>query len=130
MTTRDINKELVVVQSVAPAAALTATTTGAGVDLVGFRSAMAVVSAGVATDGTFVPTLEESDDNVTFTTVAAADLSGAFAAITAAADELVQRVGYLGEKRYIRVLLTETVASAGAFITASIIKGDPLTKPQ
>lgn len=130
MTVRDLNKEVSVVTSVAPAAALTATTTGASADLAGYRSAMAIIVAGVATDGTIVPSLEESDDNSSWSAVAAGDLSGTFASVTAAADETVQEVGYLGTKRYIRVLLTETVASAGQFITALIVRGDPLTKPQ
>lgn len=130
MTVRDINKETVVVSSIGPVAALTATTTGASVDLAGFRSASVVLHVGVATDGTFVPTLEESDDNSSFTEVAAANLSGSFASITASTDELVQEVGYLGSKRYIRVVLTETVASAGALISALVIKGNPITKPQ
>jgi hypothetical protein len=130
MTARDLNNQIAVVSSVAPAAALTATTTGAAVDLAGFRSAAVVVHAGVATDGTFTPHVEESDESGSgFTAVAAAHLSGSFAAITAAADELVQEVGYLGTKRYIRVVLTETVASAGAFITAVVVKGNPLTSP-
>lgn len=127
---RDLNKAISVVSSVAPAAALTATTTGSAVDLAGYRSAAVVVHAGVATDGTFVPTVEESDASGSgFTTVAAADLSGSFADIVAAADENVQEVGYLGSKRYIRVVLTESVASAGAFITAVVVRGKPRTAP-
>jgi hypothetical protein len=128
---RDLNKEISVVSSVAPAAALTATTTGAAVDLAGYRSAAVVVHAGVATDGTFVPTVEESDASGSgFTTVAAADLSGSFADIVAAADENVQEVGYLGSKRYIRVVLTESVAAtSGAFITATVVRGNPRTAP-
>lgn len=129
MTTRDINKELACASTIAPAAALTATTTGTGVDLAGYRSAAAVIHIGVVTDGTFVPTLEESDDNSSYSTVAAGDLSGSFASITSAADETVQEVGYLGSKRYLRVVLTETVASTGALVSALIVRGDPLTKP-
>lgn len=130
MTLRDLDRQIAVVNSVAPQAALTATTTGTGVDLAGFRSAAVVVHAGVATDGTFTPTVEESDViGSGYTTVAAADLSGSFAAITSATDDNVQEVGYLGSKRFIRVVLTETVASTGAFITAVVVKGDPITRP-
>lgn len=127
---RDLNRQIAVVNSIAPAAALTATTTGTGVDLAGFRSAAAVVHAGVATDGTFTPTVEESDLlGSGYTTVAAAELDGTFTPITSAADDNVQEVGYLGTKRFIRVVLTETVASAGAFITAVVVKGNPITSP-
>lgn len=130
MTVRDQNNETRVAQTVAPAAALTATTTGTAVDTIGFRSATAVIAAGVATDGTFVATLEESDvSNSGYTTVAAANLSGSFASVTSATDEVTQEVGYLGTKRYLRVVLTESVASAGAFIVAVIVLGKPITKP-
>lgn len=130
MTVRDQNNETRVVQTVAPAAALTATTTGTAVDTVGFRSATAVIAAGVATDGTFVATLEESDASGSgYTTVAAGDLSGSFASVTSATDEVTQEVGYLGTKRYLRVVLTETVSSTGASIVAVIVLGKPITKP-
>lgn len=128
---KDVDKEVSVASSVAPAAALVATTTGDAVDLLGFGAAVVVIHAGVATDGTFVPTLEESNASGSgFTTVAAGNLSGSFADITASADEVVQEVGYLGTKRYIRVVLTESVASAGAFITASVVRARARTLPQ
>lgn len=130
MPKRDLHNQLAVVNSIAPQAALTATTTGSAVDLAGFRSAAVIVHAGAATDGTFTPTVEESDQSGSgFTPVAAGDLSGSFAAITSATDDNVQEVSYLGTKRYIRVVLTETVASTGAFITALVVKGNPITTP-
>ncbi len=130
MSIRNLNREISVVNSIAPQAALTATTTGTGVDLAGYRSAAVVVHAGAVTDGTFTPTVEESDASGSgYTAVAAADLDGSFAAITSAADDNIQEVGYLGSKRYIRVVLTETVASTGAFITATVVRGTPATAP-
>lgn len=126
---RDLNKEISVVTTIEPAAAVTATTTGAGVDLAGYRSAAVVLHCGVHTDGTFTPTVEESDDNSSFSTVAAADLSGSFATVTSSTDQIIQEVGYLGSKRYIRLLMTETVASTGAFFSAVVVRGNPLTLP-
>jgi len=129
MTVRDINKEVSVVTTIAPAAAATATTTGTTVDLANYRAAMVVLHIGVVTDGTFVPTLEESDNDSDWSTVAAGNLSGSFASVTAAADETIQEVGYLGTKRYLRLVMTETVASAGALFSATVVRGRPLTKP-
>ena len=130
MTMRDINNAIKVVTTIEPAASITATTTGASVDTAGYRSACAVIHTGVHTDGTFTPTLEESDASGSgFTTVAAGDLSGTFTAITSSNDQSIQKVGYLGSKRYLRVVMTETVASAGAFFTASIVLGDPISAP-
>lgn len=127
---RDLNNDIKVVTTIEPAASITATTTGAAVDTAGYRSAVAVIHCGVHTDGTFTPTLEESDASGSgYTTVAAADLSGSFTAITSANDQSIQKVGYLGSKRYLRVVMTETVATTGAFFTASIVLGNPISAP-
>lgn len=128
---RDIDKQLKVVTTIEPAAAKTADVTGTAVDRVGFRSAMVVLHTGVFTDGTFTPTLEHSDSvDSGFEPVAASGLSGAFVAVTAANDQAIQEVGYLGSKRYLRLIMTETVASDGAFMSAVIVLGDPISLPQ
>lgn len=127
---RDISTQISTVSSIAPAAALTATTTGTGVDLAGYRGAAVLIVSGVATDGTFTPTLEESDASGSgYTAVAAADMVGSFATVTSATDETITEVSYIGSKRYIRVVLTETVASAGAFISALVVRGKPISAP-
>lgn len=130
MTVRDIDKAISVVTTIEPAASITATTTGAAVDTAGYRSACVVIHTGVHTDGTFTPTLEESDASGSgYTTVAAGDLTTAFTAVTSSNDQTIYKVGYLGSKRYLRLVMTETVASAGAFFTAVIVLGNPITKP-
>ena len=126
---RDLDKQISVVTTIAPAAAATATTTGTTVDLAGYRSAAVVLHTGVFTDGTFTPTVEESDNDSDWSTVDAADLSSAFEAVTSSNDATIYEVGYLGSKRYIRLLMTETVASAGAFFSATVVRGDPITAP-
>lgn len=123
MTTRDLNN-IESVSSIQPQV-LTADATGAGVDLRGFDSARVLVHAGTFTDGTITPSVEESDDNSTFTAVAADDLLGAFPAITTANDARTHEVRYRGNKRYIRVFADETVATAGAPLSASVIRGHP-----
>lgn len=126
---RDMQNEISAAVTIAPAANRTATTTGSAVDLAGFRSAVALVQFGTVTDGTWTATIEDSDDGSTgWTTVT--DLSGAFVARTSANDETVEEVAYLGTKRYIRVVVTETVASTtGALFNALVVRGAPITKP-
>lgn len=107
---RDLYNNLGIVQSIAPAVQ-TATATGTAVDLLGFNSAMVVISTGaIVASGNFTPKLQESDDNSTFTDVAAADLHGSFA--TALAASTAYKVGYRGFKRYIRPVLTLNSALA------------------
>ncbi len=91
---------------------------------------MALVQFGTVTDGTWTPKLEESDNNSSWNDVAAGDLSGSFTATTSANDETVQEVAYLGQKRYLRVSVIETVASTtGALFSALIVRGHPITEP-
>lgn len=85
--------------------------TGAGVDLAGYETALAIVNVGISGDtlsGSVYHTikLQESDDNVTFTDVAAADMEGTQSTVIddAAEDPAVVVFGYKGSKRYIRVL--------------------------
>lgn len=130
MGTRDLHSQISTATSVAPAGNRTATINGTGVDLAGYRSAAAVVTFATVTDGTWTPSLDESDNNSDWTAVAAADLSGSFTAVTSSNDESVQEVSYMGTKRYIRVTVTETVASTtGGIFSASIVRGDPIKSP-
>ena len=125
---RDINKQVAIASSFVPLLR-TATVTGTGVDLAGYRSAMVLVHVGTVTDGTHTLSLEESDDDSTYTDVAAGDMSGSFTA--AATATKVQEVGYLGTKRYIRVKSTVTGSPAtGGTYGATIIRGDALDLPQ
>lgn len=93
----------------------TADANGAGIDLAGFEGALVlgiVGAEGVTLSGTdkIELELEESDDDSTYTDVAAADMvggekasGGKFATFDANAEApAVQPVAYVGSKRYIR----------------------------
>lgn len=126
---RDLKNNVAEVQSLPPAAR-TADADGTAADLLGYGSAVAMVEYGAWTDGTHTPALEESIDNVTFTAVAAADLLGIFTACSGAGtDNAVQRVGYIGNSRYIRIALTVAGATTGALSSAVIVRGHPASAP-
>lgn len=129
MTVKDIKTSLDVIQSLTPAAR-TATATGTAADLQGYDSAMVLVSVGTCTDGTHTPSLEHSVDGVSYAAVTAGDLLGSFTAITSGAGAAsVQRVGYVGERRYLRVVMTVTGATTGAVYGADILRGSPHRRP-
>jgi carbon monoxide dehydrogenase subunit G len=111
--------------SLAPAAR-TASANGSGVDLASFASATVAFSVGTITDGTHTPKVQESDDNSTFTDVAAADLIGILAAL---ASNVNQRVGYRGTKRYIRAVTTIAGATSGGVYAGVVIRGDARKQP-
>ena len=125
---RDIAPNIGVVQAVAPAV-LSATNTSAAIDLLGFESAAVVINTGaIVSAGDFTAKLQESDTTTSgdFTDVAAAHLVGTFPA-SLEADSVV-KVGYIGNKRYVRTVLTKnggTSIAAGAVI----VKGHPAEAP-
>lgn len=127
---RDINKDVAVASTLLPNVR-TATASGTTVDLAGYRKSMFVAHIGTITDGTFAFDPEESDDNSSWSNIAAGDLSGSFTNATSSADDTVQEVGYLGTKRYIRCNVTVTGSpSTGGAIGVTVIRGGALTLPQ
>lgn len=106
------------------------------VDLAGFESAVALINIGALTnqdaDNKVIPILQECDStptaNVSWSAVAVADMQGAFAAVTSAStDQCSQAVGYIGSKRYLRILLDFTSAGANpdnCNVSADVILGD------
>lgn len=105
-------------------ASYSADQTGSGVDLKDFDSSMAVVQVGAVVGNTHTPKIQESDDDTVYTDVATADLEGAYTVLSA---NTVQRVGYKGAKRYLRVFVTSTGASA--IYGATIIRGKAHSTP-
>lgn len=122
---KDLKSKIDAVTSIAPAA-ITTTVTGAGVNILGYESALVLITPGTITDGTHTPKLQESDDDSTYTDVAAADLHGAFAAIS---SDTPQKVGYKGIKRYLRVVSTVAGASTGGVYSAHIVRGNAHLQP-
>jgi hypothetical protein len=112
-------------QSLAPQAS-TATRNGASVDLAGYLSAILVILVGVITDGTHTPSLQESDDNSTWTNVAAGDLEGSFANLASATQQIV---GYKGRKRFIRPVITVSGATTGGVYGAALLRGGAQQEP-
>lgn len=102
-------------------AAYTATTNGAGVDVSNYGEVEILIAPGTRTDGTHTPKVQESPDNSTWADVAAADLVGT--ALAAIASNTVQRVGYIGSKRYLRVVTTVAGATTGAIYGGVIARG-------
>lgn len=125
---RDLANNIGAVQAVAPAV-LSATKTSDPIDLGGFESAAVVINTGaIAGDGDYTAKLQESDTTTPddFTDVDDADLVGSFPA-SLEADSVV-KVGYIGNKRYVRTVITKnsgTSIAAGAVV----VKGHAHDRP-
>ncbi|TIN83106.1 hypothetical protein [Mesorhizobium sp.] len=126
---RDSYNDVGFSQSLAPAAR-NASANGTGVDVNGFSGAVFVIAVGAWTDGTHTFDMQESDDNSTFTSVAAGQLQGTEPVVSSAGTaSKVYKVGYLGTKRYVRVAVTVAGATTGAVYGAVVMLGHAATKP-
>jgi hypothetical protein len=126
MAMRDVIDEVDLVLSLSPAARVNGTFNGTSVDLRGFDSAMFVLNFGAYTDGTHTAAAQHSDDGSSFVAVPANELSAAFNVVSSVAGaNTTQRVGYMGGRRFLRLVLTVTGATTGALSEASIVRADP-----
>jgi hypothetical protein len=125
----NINPAVSIISAVRTAAA-----NGTGVDLQGYEKATVLVDVGAEGDTLsssvyFEVSLEESDDNSTFTDVAQAGIvdgtiaaGGIFLKLDGTAGG-VFRVEYVGNSRYIRVVLAKTgTHSNGTPIGAMVVR--------
>ena len=120
-----VTKDLHNLISVTTAIALTAVAdgedvAGVAIDRQGSDGLEIIFQVGAYTDGSVTPLIEESDDNVTYTDVADADLTNteASAALTAAG---VSSIGYVGSKRYVKATAV-TAAASTLSVGATAIK--------
>ena len=125
---RDLASNIGIVQAVAPQV-LTATTKSTAIDLLGFNAAAVVINTGaIVSSGNFTPKLQESDTTTDgdFTDVDASNLIGTLPT-ELVADAAVKQ-SYIGDKRYIRAVLT---LNSGTSIAADVIAvlGDARNRP-
>ncbi|PIR39585.1 MAG: hypothetical protein COV35_03520 [Alphaproteobacteria bacterium CG11_big_fil_rev_8_21_14_0_20_39_49] len=104
------------------------TTNGNIIDMQGFGSIEFVIQSGTLTDGTYTPLIQEGDESnlSDATAVGDADLLGteADAAFIATEDNAVKKVGYIGNKRYVRLSIVSASTTSGGTISAVSVKSD------
>ncbi|WP_320784193.1 hypothetical protein [Streptomyces sp. CRN 30] len=110
-----------------------ASANGSSVDRYGggamFQDAAVVVHTGTITDGSHAVDVQESDDNSTWTSVAASELQGSEPSIVAADDDKTFVIGYKGSKRYLRVAVTASGATTGGVYGALVVLASPRNAP-
>lgn len=110
------------------------TTNGEIIDLKGYESCTFVFQTGTVTDGDYTVLIQEGDESnlSDAAAVADADLLGTEAAASFTADDddnKVSKIGYIGDKRYVRFNIVSTNTSSGAVIGSVAILGHAHTKP-
>lgn len=106
------------------------TTNGTEVDTQGYESLTFVVQAGTLTDGTYTPSIEESDTSGSgYTAVVDADLVGTEADAAVDASNEIKRIGYIGKKRYVRLSIVSTSTTTGGTVGGVAILGNAKHNP-
>jgi hypothetical protein len=94
-----------------------------------FQDLLFGVQTGTITDGTHAVTIEDSDDGTTFGAVSAGNLQDSLPSIVAANDDVVYAIGYLGTKRYARIVVTAAGTTTGGIVGAVALLGRPRNAP-
>jgi hypothetical protein len=130
---RDLMNSIHPVRALSPAAAITDNTAQVSqwVDRRGYDSVTFVILTGslADSDATFAVTMEDADaDNQSdAAAVTSGDLLGtlALAGFTFADDNETRKIGYVGDKRFVRITITPSANSGNAFLAATAILGHP-----
>jgi len=132
---RDITNNLHVARAFAPVAAVTDNTAQVSTvaDLKGFGAVMLALALGTESDAdaTFTVLIEDSNDNSTFAAVDDAYLNGteALASFQFDDDNETRKIGYTGNKRYLRATVTPANNTGNLFVSGVWILGNPSRVP-
>lgn len=94
-----------------------------------FRTSMFVIQTGTLTDGSITFVMEESDNGSSWSTVEAQFIQGTLPTIAATDDNKIYEIGYVGSKRYIRLVATVAAGATGGTWGAICLNSDPRRKP-
>ncbi|HXT31369.1 MAG TPA: hypothetical protein VN716_18855 [Vicinamibacterales bacterium] len=134
---RDIYNKTKVLRGVSPVsgAASNAAQVSQIIDLAGYDSALFVILLGAIADAdaTFAVTMDEGDDSglSDASAVAAADLLGSYAAagFQFDSDDGVRKIGYRGNKRYVRLTITPSANTGAWLVAVGVILGHAALEP-
>lgn len=105
------------------------TTNGVIIDTLGYGALAFVLNVGARTDGSYTLALTHGDDSGLSDGAApdASDINGAASAVTSA--QTLQKLGYVGNKRYVRASVVSTGVTSGATVGVTAILGRPQIGP-
>lgn len=106
-------------------------TNGAIIDMQGYEGLEFYVSSETLTDGLYILSLQDGDAS-NLSDAAAVDSEQVFGAGTQFAltdDGVVKRIGYHGNKRYVRLVITSSAVTTGGAFSAVAVNFSPLHAP-
>lgn len=128
---RDLVNDIKNLNAFSPVVISTNTTTnGIIIDLKGFESATFLLKASSYTDGSYLPLIEEGNDSGLSDAAEVADnfLIKTEADATLSAEG-VSKIGYIGDKRYIRLSFVSSSTTTGATLDATVVLGHARSNP-
>ena len=105
------------------------TTAGSSIDTKGFESLTLFFELGARADGTFLPLVQDSDDNSTFADVIDAFLIGTEAEASLSTANSIKIIGYVGKKRYVKASIVSSAVASGATASATAILANAAKRP-
>jgi len=105
------------------------TTAGSSIDTKGFESLTLFVELGARTDGTFLPLVQDSDDDINFVDVADQFLIGTEAEAQINTANTIKTIGYVGKKRYVKLSIVSTAITSGATVSATAVLANASKRP-
>lgn len=107
------------------------TTNGVIIDTQGYGALTFIMNVGARTDGTYTMSVTHGDDSGLSDGAApdASDLVGTLASTAVSAAQTQSKLGYVGNKRYVRVSVVSTSVTSGATVGALAILGRPNLGP-
>ena len=114
-------------------AAISSSTTTAGniIDTQGYNALTFILNVGARTDGTYTLSIQHGDDSglSDATTPDASDLVGTTAATAVSTTQTMKKLGYVGNKRYVKVSVVSTSVTSGATVGVTALLGRPSVGP-
>ena len=114
-------------------AAISSSTTTAGniIDTQGYNALTFILNVGARTDGTYTLSIQHGDDSglSDATTPDASDLVGTTAATAVSTAQTMKKLGYVGNKRYVKVSVVSTSVTSGATVGVTALLGRPSVGP-
>lgn len=132
---RDQMNELHIKRAISPVSVADNTAqTGEVVDLQGFDACTFVIATGSIADAnaTFAVEVQECDTSGgVYTAVADANLVGteALAGFQFDSDNACRKIGYVGSKRYVKLVITPSGNASAALLSAVAVLGHPAKSP-
>jgi hypothetical protein len=83
-----------------------------------YQSILFVIQTATITDGSHAFTVQDSDDGTTWATAATTDVGGTAPTLTLTDDDVAKDVGYVGPKRYARLVAVSSGTTTGGIFGA------------